>query len=64
MVTFKIVRHMVRHVEVVEIWHNGDLLGTLYPQEWGVRLVSKYLREESINVDLEPPVAAINVKLP
>lgn len=64
MITFKLAPHDIRGVEVIEILGPGNiLLGVLYPQDWGVRLVSKYLREENIEVDPRlPPV--LNVKLP
>ena len=63
MIIFKLAHHHIRNVEIVEIHLNGILVGVLYPEKWGVRLVSKFLEESSISVDLDQP-RAINVKLP
>ena len=64
MITFRLGGHAFRDTQTVEIvGPDGDLLGVLYPQDWGVRVVSKYLREDSIKFDPVPP-CALNVKLP
>lgn len=63
MITFKLKRHDLRAVEVVEILDGDHLLGVLYPQEWGVRLVSKYLDPASIGIDPTIP-PALEVRLP
>jgi hypothetical protein len=63
MITFRIDRHATRDTEVVEILDGGRLLGTIYPQDWGIRIVSKYLDEDHVTFDgLMPPV--LEVKLP
>jgi hypothetical protein len=46
-----------RGVEVVEIWSNGAKVGTLYPMEGGVKLVSKYLSADRIAVEPQQPAA-------
>jgi len=43
MVEFKLVDHLFRPVQIVEIWMKGCFCGSLYPQEPnGVRLISRY----------------------
>lgn len=44
-VSFRIQRHAIRDAEVVEIWCNGEFIGSLYglQNECGVKIVSKYL---------------------
>jgi hypothetical protein len=63
MITFRIQDHVIRNVQVVEILDGDRLLGTIYPQEWGIRLVSKYLSPCRVTLEADiPPV--LEVRLP
>jgi hypothetical protein len=64
MITFKLGQHSIRDSQVVEILGAGGiLLGTIYPEESGIRLVSKYLDDDSVEMSTGfPPV--LEVKLP
>jgi len=64
LITFRVKPHDIRRgVEVCEIYSDhGLLLGVLYPMDWGVRLVSKYLEEDRVQFDRRSP-KALNVKL-
>lgn len=63
MVQFKLAEHGGRPTGIVEIWNNGLLLGVIYPQEWGIRVVSKFLSERSVDYDSRvPPV--VEIRLP
>jgi len=65
LITFRVKPHDIRRgVEVCEIYaSDGRLLGVIYPQDWGVRLVSKYLERDSVEYDGRVS-KAVNVKLP
>ena len=63
MVTFKLAQHSGRPTGIVEIWNNGLLLGVIYPQEWGIRVCSKFMEESSISYNSAvPPV--LEIRLP
>lgn len=66
MMQFRISQHDIRDTQVVEILDDtGSLMGVIYPQEWGIRLVSKFLTGHSgqITIDHAIPVA-LEVRLP
>jgi hypothetical protein len=46
-VEFKLARHDIRHVDVVEIWIDGQMRATLYPDESGegIKLISRHFAE-------------------
>jgi hypothetical protein len=64
MITFRIQPHAVLPgVEIVEIFDGDRLVGALYPHEWGIKLVSKYMSKDQILFSPGmPPVLVI--KLP
>ena len=44
MIEFKQNKHMYDGDRtVIEVWKDGKMIGTIYPTEKGVRLISKYL---------------------
>jgi hypothetical protein len=65
MITFRIAKHSVRDAQVVEIFDGDRLMGVIYAQEWGIRLVSKYLKNSLDQIAIDPgePVA-LEVRLP
>lgn len=63
MITFKLKNHLIRpgRPQIIEI-HDGDtFLGTIYAQEWGLRIISKYLTPENVTVLAE--TMTLNVAL-
>jgi hypothetical protein len=65
MVTFRIQEHTIRNTQVVEILDGERLLGTIYPQEWGIRLVSKYLDGSFDQISIAPGLpVTLEVRLP
>lgn len=67
MMQLTLADHAILHCKVVEIRdEGGSLMGMIYPQQWGVRLVSKYLdgrRPEQVAIDPTIP-PALEVRLP
>lgn len=64
MTQFRIKEHDIRNCQVVEILDEyGSLLGVLYPQEHGLRLVSKYLDPRQVKFDPVVPMA-LEIVLP
>jgi len=67
MFTFKEARHQLKSgVQMIEVWNGGIFMGSIYPTERGIRVISKYLGEDpktAIKVDNLPPVPAILVNL-
>lgn len=52
--------HLVDDRAVIELWHDGQFIGTVVGAEGpGVRIISKYLRNsgDAIRIDLEEPPA-------
>lgn len=45
MISFQIARHSFRKAQVIEIWHDGAFIASLYgmDDERGIKLVSDYL---------------------
>lgn len=66
-VTFRLVSHAVRNIELVEIWHNGTLLGAIYPAPEGredaaiIRIISKHLQNlpGKLYIDAQEPPALV-----
>lgn len=44
-VKFRVSTHLTRGVGIVEVWVDGQMLGTIYPSERSVRLMSKYIAD-------------------
>jgi hypothetical protein len=51
MTELRIAPHTVRRCEVIEIWEEGLFIGAIYPANRGVRIVSKYLQDQSYPVE-------------
>lgn len=34
--------HLVRNLRIVEVWIDGRMVGTIYPTESGIKVISKY----------------------
>jgi hypothetical protein len=64
MITFRLRAHTGRDVQVIEILDGDTLLGVIYPEAWGIRLVSKYFNsDDQVSFDSSfPPV--LGVRLP
>lgn len=69
MVEFKLAPHWRLPVNVVEVWKRGKMIGTIYPGEEGIKVVSKYMAGHAesaampVEVDDTPPVPAISIQL-
>ena len=64
MISFRLSRDPVnRNQEIVEILDGEKIVGVLYPQPAGVRLVSRFLQAESVRIDERFPTA-VEILLP
>jgi hypothetical protein len=63
MINFRLAQNEAHAVVIVEIFNDEKLVGVLYPQANGVRLVSRFLQEDSIKLDTTFPTA-VEIMLP
>lgn len=69
MVHFRLVDHSIKPgIKIVEIWNGDTLMGTIYPTERGIKLVSKYIVDDpegAVEVDRSklPPIPAILINI-
>lgn len=69
MFTFRMAEHSIkRGVEICEILQKDEVVGTIYPTEKGIKIVSRYLMddpESAIEIDRSklPPIPAILINL-
>jgi hypothetical protein len=67
--SFRIVEHSIRPgVELVEILQDGKVVGSIYPTEKGIKILSSYLYEDpegalDIEKDKLPRIPAILINL-
>lgn len=65
MISFRLKDHGIRNSQMVEILdEDGKLLGAIYPQEWGIRVISKYLFGRNVQLDSTSFPVALEVRLP
>ena len=71
MFSLRIDNHEVKPgVKMFEIWNEGKFMGTIYPTEKGIKVVSKYIMkdpESVMEIDRSkwpwPPIPAILINL-
>ncbi len=67
MFDFRLVDHRFKQGEkIIEIWDGENLMGTIYPMENGIKIVSKFIAENpeaAIQIDKMPPIPAIVINL-
>ena len=65
MIHFHLKPHdLRRNTDVIEILdEQNQLLGCIYAQQWGIRLLSKHLDPTKVHLDLERPLA-VEIQLP
>ncbi len=67
--SFQIKNHTVKpNTKIIEIHKEGKIVGTIYPTEKGIKIVSRYFLEkveEKIEIEKNklPPIPAIFIKL-
>jgi hypothetical protein len=57
-------QHLVTGSAVCEIWHAGEMIGTIYAAARGVKIVSKYIENTTDLVIIEaaePPALLVNI---
>lgn len=63
MTELRMGKHSIRsETAVVEIWKDGQMIGTIYPAESGVRVVSKYHLVPSDVVSADT-LAAVDIRI-
>jgi len=70
MFTLKMAEHSIEpdQGKIIEIWNGDVLMGTIYPTNQGIKVVTKYIvdnPEEAIKVDRSklPPIPTILINL-
>lgn len=63
MITFKLAPHSVLSgVQLVEIWDEGEMIGSIYPTEVGIKVISKHVAndlEGVIHIERHQPASHI-----
>lgn len=63
MIRFEIKEHDIRDCQMVEIFDGDRLLGAIWAQDWGIRVVSKFLNRSGVSIEPSfPPV--LEIRLP
>lgn len=67
--SFRFAEHKSRAgVKLVEILQNGEVVGSIYPTEKGIKILSRYLYDDpesavEIERDKLPPIPAVLINL-
>lgn len=63
MITFRVDEYLIRGGgQVIEIRDGDRFMGAIYAQEWGIRIVSRYMEEDRILFDgAIPPVLEVHL---
>jgi hypothetical protein len=61
MAILKLTEHKYRDTAIIEIWDGDEFLGSVYPEDHGVRVVSKHPME--IKHDEESALGSVYVNI-
>jgi len=67
MFEFRIAEHLHKPGQkLIEVWNEGNLMGTIYPTERGIKVISKHIADDpqgAIVIEKSPPIPAILIRL-